>query len=353
MYHYNISNMRPQNTALRHYLLTGIAKYPEDIAARAARKFGISRQAVNRQLRTLTEEGLIEASGNTRQRRYELVLTTRKEFRLPLKDLHEDVVWNKEISPLLPELPENVLKIWGYGFTEMLNNAIDHSGGTEVQIGVSKDYAQTRIMIVDDGIGIFRKIKDALHLEDERQAVLELAKGKLTTDARHHTGEGIFFTSRAMDSFVVVSSGVHFSHESGEPEDWVREIAVDLPGTGVILKLGNHSTRKLDAVFDEYAAADADYGFTRTVVPVRLAKQPQEMLVSRSQARRLLNRFDRFKVVVLDFEGVDSIGQAFADEIFRVYVKAHPRIELQYEHADKAVLKMIKRAQAADGPIAD
>lgn len=341
--------MRPQNTALRHYLLTGIVDHPDDIAARAAKKFGISRQAVNRHLRTLAEEGLLRASGNTQQRRYELVQTTIKELSFPLKDLHEDMVWNKEIRPLLPELPENVLMIWSYGFTEMLNNAIDHSGGSKTHISVSKDYAQTRILIVDDGIGIFRKIKDALHLEDERQAVLELAKGKLTTDAKHHTGEGIFFTSRVMDRFVVVSSGVHFSHESSEPEDWVRKIGVNLPGTGVFLHLDNHSTRKLNTVFDEYASPDANYGFTRTVVPVRLAQEPREMLVSRSQAKRLLNRFERFKTVVLDFEGVDSIGQAFADEIFRVYAKAHPGITLEYTHANKAISKMIRRAQTAEG----
>lgn len=341
--------MRPQNTALRHYLLSGIAEHPDDIAARAAKKFGISRQAVNRHLRTLAEEGLLRASGNTQQRRYELVRLVERGFHHALKDLKEDSVWRNDVAPLLTDLPENARHIWNYGCTEMLNNAIDHSEGGQVAIEVYRDYMQTRLSIVDDGIGIFNKIRGALDLDDERQAVLELAKGKLTTDAARHTGEGIFFTSRAMDRFVILSGDVHFTHDIRAPEDEIRDVPKPQSGTRVMMYLGNHATRRLDAVFDEYASPDADYGFTRTVVPVRLAQEAREMLVSRSQAKRLLNRFERFKTVVLDFEGVDSIGQAFADEIFRVYAKAHPGITLEYTHANKAISKMIRRAQTAEG----
>ena len=88
----------------------------------------------------------------------------------------------------------------------MFNNAIDHSGGTEI-VFVTKTAAQTTITIKDNGIGIFKKIQAAMNLLDERHAILELAKGKLTTDPKRHTGEGIFFTSRLVDSFDIVSGG--------------------------------------------------------------------------------------------------------------------------------------------------
>jgi hypothetical protein len=42
----------------------------------------------------------------------------------------------------------------------------------------------------------------------------------------------------------------------------------------------------------------------------------------------LIARFERFKVVLLDFEDVNEIGQAFADELFRVYGNDHPAVEL-------------------------
>lgn len=47
-------------------------------------------------------------------------------------------------------------------------------------------------------------------MDDERDAILELSKGKLITDAENHAGEGIFFTSRVFDEFAVISGGLFF-----------------------------------------------------------------------------------------------------------------------------------------------
>jgi len=69
-----------------------------------------------------------------------------------------------------------------------------------------------------------------------------------------------------------------------------------------------------------------------------------EKLVSRSQAKRFLDRVDKFKTVIFDFDEVDSIGQAFSDEVFRVFQRRHPDIELLYINTNKNVQKMINRA---------
>ena len=53
-----------------------------------------------------------------------------------------------------------------------------------------------------------------------------------------------------------------------------------------------------------------------------------------------------FKTVVFDFDGVDTIGQAFADEIFRVFAKEHPEINLFHLKANKEVEQMIQRVQS-------
>ena len=71
-------------------------------------------------------------------------------------------------------------------------------------------------------------------------------------------------------------------------------------------------------VFDAFTDPE-EYSFDKTVVPLRLAQYEGEKLVSRSQAKRVANRFERFKRVELDFAGVSEIGQAFADELFRVF----------------------------------
>lgn len=75
--------------------------------------------------------------------------------------------------------------------------------------------------------------------------------------------------------------------------------------------LHSHTARTTKKVFDKFTS-DEDYGFTKTVVPVKLMRHGDDNLMSRSQAKRLLARFDRFKVVILDFSGVASVGQALA-----------------------------------------
>ena len=176
-------------------------------------------------------------------------------------------------------------------------------------------------------------------------AILELAKGKLTTDPQRHTGEGIFFTSRMFDDYVILSGGVYFSHKTGEEEDWILERERPREGTTVVMSLRNRSDRTVKQIFEKYTASPKDFGFNRTIVPVRLAKHGAEQLISRSQAKRLLARFERFRVVILDFAGIDEIGQAFADEIFRVYSLQHPEVRIVPANAGPEVKRSIRRAK--------
>lgn len=238
-----------------------------------------------------------------------------------------------------------MLNIWHYGFTEMFNNVIDHSGASSVAVTVRKTAATAKIEIQDDGVGIFKKIQAALNLADERHAVLELAKGKFTTDPANHSGEGIFFSSRMFDEFDILSGEVYFSHEFNKKEDWILQRSSPRGGTLVTMVLHNHRARTTKKVFDKFSSGD-DYGFNTTVVPVKLMRYGDDNLVSRSQAKRLLARVDRFKLVMLDFSGVASIGQAFADEVFRVFRGKHTQVQLVPVHASSAVRRMISRAEA-------
>lgn len=330
---------------IRDFIIQNIPDHTRDVVNVVRKRFGISRQAANRYIRELLEEGYITAEGKTRQRQYSLKVFRDKDFTVPLKHLEEDQIWRNEVAPVLTDLPRNVLDIWHYGFTEMVNNAIDHSSGHFLTVTIKMNALITEIDVHDDGIGIFRKIKEELQLEDERHAVLELAKGKLTTDPDKHTGEGIFFTSRMMDDFKILSGAVHFSHEYGKEEDWILEGSPPHTGTSVFMELANNSERTDQEVFNRFASDEEDYGFTRTVVPVRLARHGAEKLVSRSQAKRLLARVDRFKTVILDFKEIDSIGRAFADEVFRVFERNNPGILLITTNTVPEVEKMIALAR--------
>lgn len=259
--------------------------------------------------------------------------------------LSEDRVWQGLCAPRLRDLQENVRDIWRYGLTEMINNAIDHSDAKLITVGLRRNEMGTDACVIDDGVGIFRKIQQALNLYDPREAILELAKGKLTTDPKGHSGEGIFFTSRMFDAFDIRSGTLHFIH-SVSTEDLFMEWREGELGTLVYMRLANDSSRNIKAVFDEFTSPD-DWTFSKTIVPVRLAQHESEKLIARSQAKRLIARFERFRTVVLDFEGVEEIGQGFADEVFRVFQLAHPGTELIPIHMRPDVETMIRHVLIA------
>jgi len=328
---------------LRTRILQIISQDPKNLSTTLKAEFGISRQTLSRHIQRLVTEGIIEGEGITRGREYRLAVLEQDARRYVVAGLDEDFVWRDFFSARFKSAPDNVRAIWQYGVTEMVNNAIDHSGSTEIIVGIHRNALFTDAWIADEGEGIFLKIQKALGLYDPREAILELAKGKLTTQPERHTGEGIFFTSKIFDRFDIRSGKLHFLHD-GEPLDIFLERSEDSPGTVVIMRLSNESERTSKAVFDEFAAPE-EYSFSKTVVPVRLALYEGEKLLSRSQAKRLYLRFERFQNVVLDFEGVGEIGQAFSDELFRVFAQAHPSVVLTPINTVESVITMILRAK--------
>jgi|CZKS01.1.fsa_nt_gi anti-sigma regulatory factor (Ser/Thr protein kinase) len=337
--------VRARGEDIRRFILSDVEKHPKDVSARTAERFRITRQAVNKHLKKLVIEKALTPEGKTRYRSYRLAaLSEWRHLYHIAPGLEEDQAWTRDVALALGNLPQNVLDIWHFCFTEMFNNAIDHSGGSTIFVKVARTAANTQMLLMDDGIGIFKKIQLAMNLLDERHAILELAKGKLTTDPEKHTGQGIFFTSRLLDSFDILSGGVFYTHTFGSEEDWILERPEDT-GTAVFMKLNNHSSRTCKGIFEQYSSGE-DYGFTKTVVPVKLAQYGEDKLISRSQAKRLVARVDQFKTVFFDFEGVETIGQAFADEIFRVFARSHPEIEVIAVKANPEVQGMINAARA-------
>ncbi|MGB8247738.1 MAG: DUF4325 domain-containing protein [Chlorobium sp.] len=325
-------------------MLTACRDRSLNVAAETARHFKISRQAASRHLHALEEAGLVRSEGAKNVKKSTLIPLKQTSWTFRLAGLKEDVVWLESIAPLIADLPGNVREIWQYGATEMINNALDHSEGLNLSIYFSRNAIDCELTITDDGEGIFHRIQRLTGLYDARESILELAKGKLTTDPQNHSGEGIFFTSRAFDSFAIISRNLYFTHQT-EKDDWLIDIDSDTPGTSIYLRLSNTCPRTMKELYDEYAEPD-EYSFNKTRVPVKLARYEGEKLVSRSQAKRLVSRFEKFSTVILDFEDVEEIGQAFADEIFRVFASNHPEVKLITAHATDAVNKMILRALA-------
>jgi len=337
--------LTPQKSKeIQEFIIYNVTDHPADIGRLAAEKFGLSRVAVVNRLRSLAKAGVLTAQGNTKARRYKLAIISGNKKTLQIApDLTEDQVWMREVKPHLAGVKDNVLSICAHGVTEMFNNVIDHSESSTAMIFVCQDAAEILITIRDYGVGIFNKIQKALNLSDPQHAILELTKGKLTTDKSKHTGEGIFFTSRMFDVFVI-SSGTLVFNRHRSTDDWLFESdSAPVNGTDVLMKIATNATHTTKDIFDKYRAEFDEFGFSKTIIPLALLKYEGEQLISRSQAKRLMSRIDQFKEIILDFKGVTSIGQAFADEVFRIYRREHPQVHINPVHMTADVIRMIQR----------
>jgi len=321
-----------------------VLEHPKDLTKFYSEKEKITRAAAARYVLQLEREGWIARSGPATRPIFSPGYLRRVSQLYELNNLEEDVIWTRDFRPYF-NLKPNLTNIAAHGFTEMVNNSIDHSSGTSVFISASQTEKSLTLVVADNGIGIFEKISAALNLADKRQALFELSKGKLTTDPSKHSGEGVFFTSRMFDYYAIEANGLQFSHD--EKHDFLMEEPKPfVKGTVVFMRVALDSERTTSDVFNQFMNAPEDFDFSKTIVPMKLARLGDEQLISRSQAKRLIARFDRFKKVILDFKSVNEIGQAFADELFRVYANEHPQVELSPVNMSEQVERMWLRVVA-------
>src|SRR3990167_1223937 len=143
-----MTKLRGKSESIRSFILGRVDKHPIDIAKLTADHFGLTRQAVNKHLQKLTEEKSLAVSGQTRNKTYKLasILAWAQSYEIT-PELAEDLVWREDIRLALGNMPENVIEIWHYGVTEMLNNVIDHSGGTTLTVEIKKTATTTEMLI--------------------------------------------------------------------------------------------------------------------------------------------------------------------------------------------------------------
>ncbi|MGB7957540.1 MAG: DUF4325 domain-containing protein [Minisyncoccia bacterium] len=321
-------------------------------ASRLEGRLNVSRQYLHRFLKELREEGKIALLGKANRAVYVLadkdaLLAARKKIKkfhrfLSNKGLSEDAILDSiyRDSGVFLDLSDGITHILNYAFTEMLNNAIEHSQSREIEVLIMRDRTNVRFEITDSGVGIFHHIMKRMGLKNELEAIQDLLKGKQTTDPQHHTGEGIFFTSKVADAFTIKSSTKELTYNNLIDDVFVRDIK-NRRGTKVIFIIAIDSLRNIEEVFGEYTTSS--YEFDKTKVAVRLYKMGT-LYISRSQARRIMTGLEKFKTIVLDFSHIKSIGQGFADEIFRVWQIHNPATTIEAANANENVDFMVKRA---------
>lgn len=320
-------------------------------------QFSVSRQYLNRLIKELVETKKLIKLGVTRKafyvlpeyvKGYQEMLPVRYVKIFKNKELEEHKVLDQieQTYPILKQFPENIQSIFTYAFSEMLNNAIEHSMSATIYVEVSVTKNELSFVIKDSGIGIWRNVMKQRGLKSEMEAIQDILKGKITTIPKSHSGEGIFFTSKVGDIFILDSFGYQLIINNEMPDIFVKKVKKIKRGTRVAFKMSAISTRHLNKVFKKYTnlSDESDYGFDKTEIIIKLYVIGG-VHISRSQARRVLTGLEKFRIVVFDFDKVSTVGQAFADEVFRVFHRKYPKIKLEVKNMSEGVRFMVERAR--------
>jgi len=336
---------------LRTIIFNIIRQKGQITTADIVRQTGHSRAYVQRLLKNLTDEGVLVLIGKANQAHYIVPPKKGAVLSKPLKihrimfnkNLAEDKVLRqiKQESAIFESMNKNHSSIIDYAFTEMLNNAIEHSTSEKIDVVMMKTPTDIRFTVTDRGVGLFNNIKETKNLNTTMEAIQDLLKGKETTAPDAHSGEGIFFTSKIADLLTIKSFEKKLVFDNIGEDIYIKDIHA-VKGTKVDFVLGHNAKKKLSDVFSKYT--DDSFRFSKTGVKVNLYHQEVDY-VSRSQARRILTGLEKFKDIELDFKDVKSIGQAFADEIFRIWKSSHKDVNFIIKNANENVMLMIKRAQ--------
>jgi anti-sigma regulatory factor (Ser/Thr protein kinase) len=306
---------------------------------------GVSRQAAHYHLKAREERNQLVHSGAGRGGRYRR--PSERTTTFSLDGLQEDQVWTTErayLKRLDLEIFDNPLvePILNYTFTEMLNNAIDHSKGTEATVRwFIENPHRIAFEIEDDGIGVFQNIREERHLQSNFDSIGELSKGKQTTAPERHSGMGIFFSSRMASKFVLSSGQLVWTTDNERRDEAVGWLDKGRNGTLVRVEVSGATTTVMAEVFGAFSHPTTR-GFSKTDIRVPLFSSGGDF-VSRSEAKRIAAGLDAFELVEIDFSGVSEVGQGFVDELFRVWQHSHPHTELVPINANPAVTAMISR----------
>ena len=312
-----------------------------------------TRQYISTILNDLVGRKVLAVSGSKRFTYYSLPskadnLIDKETRMLRNNALEEHLVYEDLMSraALMQKLNDNAVSIVDFAFSEMLNNAIDHSKSERIKIELYRDGQDLIFTIRDFGIGVFENVKHKYKLQSDLEAIQELLKGKTTTAPKAHSGEGIFFTSKSADEFILESFSTRLRVNNRIDDIFVETRQRRLKGTKITFRIALHTSRHLTTIFHKYYTEPESYAFDKTDILVKLYTTGT-VHVSRSQARRIIsNVAKKFKIIVLDFDNVPTVGQAFADEIFRVFKNKHPEVTIQCVNMNDNVSFMVKRAQS-------
>jgi len=311
-------------------------------AADVVARLGVSRQTAHADLQRLVNAGLIDRRGAGRGAHY--VSPRSQLLEYSVDGLREEGVW-RDVgrTEAVQSLSEIALSLAHYSLTQMVNNVINHSASVDTHVRATHEHDSLVLEVVDRGIGAFERIRRTYGATDHLDALQQLAKGKLTTQPELHSGQGIFFTSKATDYFLLECNGLRWIVDNRRSDQAVGVISATR-GTRVYWEIDASTQTRLDDVFARYTDQQSlEFSRTKTVVTLF---EHGDRFVSRSEAKRLTHGLERFSKAIIDFKGVTEVGQGFVDQVFRVWQEDHPGVEIEPINMNSAVRFMVARGLA-------
>jgi anti-sigma regulatory factor (Ser/Thr protein kinase) len=335
---------RTDLNAITRWITAAALRHPTDLPAQLMQRLSVSRSTAHKILQRLVAAQWLQREGQPRRPLYRPGLLRQAVHRYSLTGLDEALPWSHDFAPLFTLSP-GVARIAQHAFTELLNNAIDHSGGTSVTVSMRQTPAHLQLLVSDDGCGLFDRIGRCFDIHDPAHAMLELSKGKLSSQPDRHTGRGLFFTTQLADVVDLHANRSAFQHRAWQRHRWQPTRSAAQQGTSVFVAIALDSTLSVDQVLREHSLDGAGYAFERTVVPLQLLASQHIGLESRAQAKRVASRLQQFRRAEIDFDGITELGHGFADELFRVFARANPDVKLVPIHVAPRVAALLASVQ--------
>jgi anti-sigma regulatory factor (Ser/Thr protein kinase) len=341
---------KPDLAPLTQWITAAALAHPHDLPAEVMRRLGLGRRAALACLNRLQGAHWLVREGSARQPRWRPGPLRQVVQTYTLAGMLEDEPWRRDFAPRF-ELAANVRRMARHAFTELLNNAIDHSEGEQVTVSMRQTPAQVQLLVSDDGCGLFERVQRSFAIADPALAMLELSKGRLTSLPERHCGRGLVTTSMLADVFDLRANAAAFQRRAWGTVQWhgmpVAATLAGRPGTSIYLAISLDTPRTLDEVLAASSVDAASQAFDRTRVPLHLlAAADDAALASRAEAKRVVARLSNFKRAEIDFNGITEIGHAFAHELFAVFPRLHPEVELVPVGAAPHIAAMIEALRA-------
>ena len=189
------------------------------------------------------------------------------------------------------------------------------------------------IILSDNGNGLFGHIQSLLKLKNTQIAAVEVAKGQVTTDPTHHSGDELNTVIQLFDKVTIDASGKSLIFIN-KTKDWIIKHSQQKKGTRLHLEIESSSKRNCKEIFQNIFNGKQN----SIRIPINLLKiEEGELVNSRAQAQSILRNISDCKNIEFDFNNIELIGPAFADELVRTTKAKNQIADIKWTNSSKTV----------------